>query len=204
MRQSTRGQRRGGLLKLVGISMWGALGALSARGDGSALLYPLALATFAIFVHGAYREFRNGKRALYPNSWSYAPKPRGRRQESLEGRVTATSTLVAPLTGRPCVAYEIGVRHDSQSEDEDWSWSLLEQRSVDLSVGGRGLDSMPHLRLRRRVLAEELGESACKELRKRGLDPKRPGYTVFETIVCSEEFAAAQRYGDGGWVLSAG
>ena len=200
MRQETRGQRRGGVLKLASLVMWGALAVGTMRGDGSALFYPLAIATFGVFAHGAYREFYNGKRARYANSGSYPPRPRGRRAHECEGRVRSTGALIAPLSGRACVAYEIGVRHDSRADDEDWSWTLLEQRTAALTVAGDEVGARPHLALRRQLLGEELSDSACRELRKRGIDPHRPGYTFFETIVKNDEFVTAEERG-GAWLL---
>jgi hypothetical protein len=201
MREATRGQRRSGLVKLVSLFAWGGVGTAISYGTDALILAPLAIGSFCVFVHAAYTEFVNGKRAEHPNGWSYAPLPRGSVLDRLEGRVAADRTLVAPLSGRECVAYELGVRRDAKRDDEAWSWTLLEQRSARLEVGGRRVEGRPHLRFRRELMANELNDRARRALRKRGIDPARPGYTYFESVVRAEEVLTADER-ESGWVLS--
>ncbi|KIG16871.1 hypothetical protein DB30_04033 [Enhygromyxa salina] len=150
--------------------------------------------TAAVMLHSAYAEFVSGRRARFANSWSHEPVPRGRVRARLEGRVGADERLRAPLSGRVCVGYEIGVRHDIDTDADPWSWTLLEQRSAaGLSIDGVAVSGRPYLRLERKIYAQELSAGALDELRKRGLDPSRPGYSLFETIVEAGELVTVER-----------
>ena len=65
--------------------------------------------------------------------WSL-PELEGHPQARHRGRVQPVAApIVAPLTGRPCLAYEIRVCEADQPRDPDWL--LHEQHAVDLRVG---------------------------------------------------------------------
>ena len=134
------------------------------------------------------------------NGWSHAPTPRGSEQLRAQGPLAAAEELRAPLSDRRCLAYELGVRHDSDPRGELGSWTLLEQRSAaGLSVDAVELDEVPYLRVERQIYAQELDARARRVLRERGLDPERPGYTLFETII--EPDAHAQLFAHSGGLV---
>ena len=191
-RQSTRGARRTGLIKLIGLSIWTVAVLILALGTDGLILLPLALGTALLLLNSAYREFVSGRRERHANSWSHPVPPRGRVRARVEGVVEGRALLRAPLTGRACLAYELGVRHDSEVDADPWSWTLLEQRSAGLHVGGTELSAPPYLILERQVHPDELDAAARDELRKRGLDPTRPGYTLFESILEAGEWVCVE------------
>lgn len=200
-RQMTRGARRSGLIKLVGLGVWLLVVALALRGSGALVLLPLAFGTAFVMLHAAYREYQSGERSRFASSWRHERRPGWRTRAWLDGALGGERGLRAPLSGRECLAYELGVRHDSDAEADPWSWTLLEQHSAPaLCVEGVELGERPYLQLERRVYAQVLSAAACDELRKRGLDPSRPGYTLFETTVMAGE-AVTVRAHAGGLVL---
>ncbi|PRQ07860.1 hypothetical protein [Enhygromyxa salina] len=187
-RRSTSGARRSGLVKVAGLLVWGLLGALTIKDIGGWILLPIMAGTAWVMLHAAYVEYASGRRARFANSWRHEPRPRGRTRARLRGRLHGERALRAPLSGRACLAYELGVRHDTDVAADPWTWTLLEQRSAaGLSIDGVAVAQQPYLRLQRRVYTHELSAAARDELRKRGLDPTRPGYTLFETIVEAAE-----------------
>lgn len=197
-RQSTRGARRSGLITLLGLAAWTAVVGWAVYGHGGWFFFPLALATALVMGRTAYAEYRSGRRARYAVSWTHELPPRGRARATRTGALAGEGALRAPLSGRLCLAYELGVRHDGDAEADPWTWTLLEQRSLaSLRVGGAELSSSPHLRLRRELYVDALSPAARDELRKRGLDPSRPGYTLFETIVERGEIATVSEHRRG-------
>lgn len=196
-RQSTRDARRNGVIKLACLAGWSVMVAMLAFGTDGVIIWPLAAGTTLLMLQGAYREYVSGQRAPYPNSWSHQQAPKGRVRTRHEGPVAADSLLRAPLSGRVCVAYELGVRHDSDPEAESWSWTLLEQRSAPGLTVKDVSSERPYLRLQREIHRGALSEAARKQLRMRGLDPSRPGYTLFESIVELGESLTLERHRAG-------
>ena len=118
--------------------------------------------------------------------WRYAlPSPQLPQLEatrvSLQGE-----PIIAPLTGRPCVAYEVGVRTDDDAQAPLGTWLLIEQGVAPLIAGGTSIPegkAWLELRSRTRHQPGDPGSVASlrRFLRERGFD--RPDLVVFETIV---------------------
>lgn len=61
--------------------------------------------------------------------------------------------IIAPISGRPCLAFEVGLREDDDGEAPLGSWLLVEQRSAPLRIGAHTFDADGvRLRLPRREL----------------------------------------------------
>ena len=175
-RDSTRFAPRG-LLAIACVLAWVLVGGFAIGGFAIWYLLPLALgATWMAARDGAARS-------RMPSSWSHQHFPGGGVQTSEVGVASGDWQLRAPLTGRPCLAYELGVRHDDDSDDEAWTWTLLEQRCArGVRVGDAAVQQNPHLLVARQRCGA-LGPRGQHELRKRGIDPTRPGYVVYETVI---------------------
>jgi hypothetical protein len=144
----------------------------------------LIMAAIVLF-RSAVSVFRLPLAPERPSRWRMPlalPKPpklpRGARVE-LDG-----DPIVAPLSGRACVAYEIGIREDAEADSPDGSWLLLEHRSAQLRVGERVLpgDSITLDVSEHRTpvaLTEDDHERWGRFLRERG-------YTGHEAVVVYE------------------
>jgi hypothetical protein len=109
------------------------------RGGLWVLLYPglvaLAIVVVATVVDAA-REVRDARAAPLPVRWRLALPSSRSPVLGARGPVHADGPLLrAPLTGRSCVAYELGIRTDDDAGAPDSTWLLLEQRSTALRVG---------------------------------------------------------------------
>jgi hypothetical protein len=109
------------------------------RGGLWVLLYPglvaLAIVVVATVVDAA-REVRDARAAPLPARWRLALPSTRSPVVAARGPVHADGPLLcAPLTGRSCVAYELGIRTDDDAGAPDSTWLLLEQRSTALRVG---------------------------------------------------------------------
>ena len=174
-------RRIGGSVALVALGALASFVAASALPAFGALVGLFSLAGVSVLANGDRIDLP--KRRL-PRRWSMVLPPRGERHPIASGVVRAETTLVAPLSGRPCVAYEIAVRHDANPRAEPSTWGLVEQRSAGLEVGRMhvGANAL-HLDLPREVLRG--GDPARVEqyLRERGVDPHAAELVIYETIV---------------------
>lgn len=163
---------------------WLGLGFAAANAADTRTLLLIGGLSVATSLMSYWRANTLGEQLLFANAWHHAHQPRGHEQSVARGKLEAAGELRAPLSGRRCVAYELGIRHDSNPHDVAGSWTLLEQRCAPgLQVAGREPERTPYLRVHRRRFEGELDARARRALRKRGLDPDRPGYTLFETLV---------------------
>lgn len=197
--------RRGALVR------WGGW---ATRGAGVLLVGGSALAACVVvlrrFGHlGAYNQWMVLVLALFVGVTLFAvrlrdigPPPRVRRlpmrwrlalpdarQPLVPDHTSATpgSELVtAPLSGRPCVAYEIGVREDDDSDADMGTWLLLEQGTAALRIADA---QVPRDAARLRVAQRTPFRARTDEdrarmqqfLRERGFDSH--SVRVFETVV---------------------
>jgi hypothetical protein len=123
-----------------------------------------------------------------PARWRLA-LPAGRPPKVPRGQtpVPAGDLLIAPLSGRACVAYEVGIREDGDRDADAGSWLFLEQRVTTLSVGGTTLPGETiSLDVADRRAPAELAEDNHARwgrfLRERGFTGHE-AVTVYETIV---------------------
>jgi hypothetical protein len=118
----------------------------------------------------------------------------------------ASEPVAAPLSGRPCIAYEIGIRDDDDPRAPQGTWLLLEQHVVPLQVGSHAIaaDSVFLDVADRRMLApndEESCERRRRVLRERGIS-RHSSVIVYETIVPPEASLRLSVREDA-WVLQA-
>lgn len=160
----------------------------------------IGFAVFGVMLGVGSWERRKHARTL-PHRWSLARG--GSSGPRTQGRAQCPDTLHAPLTGRPCVAYELAIHTANEPRAALGRFTLVEQRCADLEVNGapfcgRGI----RLALRReRVELDPTNEAHCRAMHVRGLEPVGDAFTVYETIVephatvavCGTEAAATLR-----------
>lgn len=143
---------------------------------------------------------------VLPDRWSMALPPSQPPTEVVRGVPECAAVLHSPLTGRPCVAYEIGLREDDDGQGELATWALLEQRVASMRIGERDVD--PQVTFAD-VPRESLGElspqlldaAALEWLAERGYSAVGSSLRVFESIVPPDTEVVFSR-GEAGAVLS--
>ncbi len=139
-------------------------------------------------LHWAKTAMVGGSEAVlsaHPARWR-AWIPSGRPGPAQRGTVEAwdpSECCVAPLTGRPCLGYEIAIHDDARAGSPDASWLLLEQQVASLRFEGRRLDGERiRLMLPRRpttIRVQGLGPF----LRRRGLVATGLSLMICESIL---------------------
>lgn len=202
--QSTRRASWRGIWTLVG-TLVGLLAAvvtgLGRVHDGSVIVFPLVALILLMIIRGAVVDIQRGRRPKVPVRWRLALPPEEPERARIQGAVTAPELelLQAPLSGRPCVAYELGVRSDHDANADLWSWALLEQEVAPIEVDDEPIPAdRVWLELDRTEREASLDDPAVRDLlRSRGIDPSRPGHVVFETIVERSTAVAVTEHEDG-------
>ncbi len=188
------------VLLLIGYGVWLALGAVPLLGKLGVLLAGVAAASGTVALARGLLRARPRRIARPPASRWHLALPTA---TAMRGRVAGPvaprdGILHAPLTQRPCVAYELGVRADEAIDDAAGTWLLLEQRTVALRVGDR---SFPRdcVRLqwpRERVaLASVPAERLLQVLCSRAFTGRERNLVVVESVVetgCEVEVASAE------------
>lgn len=159
---------------------------------GTGALMPAGLTTIATILAAVAiirRMYELGgpprPRAM-PMRWRWAlPSPEPQR---FEGEVVhlAGDPLIAPLSGRPCLAYDVAVRSDGDGRAHLGTWHLVEQMTAELQLVSRTIPAgkawldVPQ---RQPFVAESAGDHHRVErfLRERGFAPH--DHQVFETVV---------------------
>jgi hypothetical protein len=91
-------------------------------------------------VSGIAAQIRGARPKPRPARWRLAlPSPKS-ELVPLRGAIEPSGEpLRAPLSGRACAAWEVGVRTDDDGHAKDGTWLLLEQHSAPATVGGRAV-----------------------------------------------------------------
>ena len=161
-----------------------------ARGGLLVLLYPgivaLAIVVVATVVD-AVREVRDARAAPLPARWRLALPRVHSPLAAASGSVHAEGPLLrAPLTGRSCIAYELGIRTDDDPGAPASTWLLIEQRSTAFTVGKERYppDSVRLDLARTRVEPTALDEDRLGAIvRARGFLTTDTTLALFESIV---------------------
>ena len=117
--------------------------------------------------------------------------------------------LVAPFSGRECLAYEIGVVFDADGDAYPPVWVLREVRSRELEVDGVAVEAgQLELELPMSAVAElsASNKDLSVFLRQRGLFASDGRFDFFEAIVPAGEAVQLRRHAqpdNGPWVLHA-
>lgn len=138
----------------------------------------------ALTIHSAHALGQARVRALPRTRWHLARPSRFARREASVGIVRATSSLLlAPLTARACVAYEIGVLVDAGGDEP--IWLVREQCHAAIAIGdvSHAPDSLRLALPRERIDRERIDPLALGELlRARAIDDD-PDLVFVESIV---------------------
>lgn len=136
-----------------------------------------------------HRSVGADEASALPARWAMALPPTAAPQQHARGEAVATGEpLRAPLSGRPCLAWEVGARPDDRADAPAQTWWLIEQRLCALEVDGVALDPertyLERPRARLGTLGSlELDDSAQAFLRQRGISAEAGEVHLFETIV---------------------
>lgn len=170
----------------------------------AALIFPLDMATrghvilfvFSVMIAGGIvimgyiqtLPIAGGPSSLGPVRWHLALPPPIELRGTATGPTRALSALLhAPLTGRPCIAYEVGVRLDHNLVGSFESWLLLEQRSCAFAVGAHtfGADTVRLVFEERALLDRSTVDAAriAEFLRERAFSLADTSLVLTETIV---------------------
>jgi hypothetical protein len=116
-----------------------------------------------------------------------APRKRGPSvtgpAAALGGGQAPAPLLTSPLTGRPCLAYEVGVRLDDDADAPDATWQLLDQRNVALKVGPTAVEADRAWVTGQRHRLDPPAHAVRDYLLQNGLDPDLEHYVFFEIVV---------------------
>jgi hypothetical protein len=145
----------------------------------------LGIGTRTVLVLLRHRPLRAPR--IAPMRWHLALPTETTMRDRVEGPVRARDPLLeAPLSRRPCIAYELGVRGDGDLVAPAHTWLLLEQRSVAFAIGPRTFpaDAVRLELPRMRVELDAFAPARVDEvLRTRALAGERERWVVTETIV---------------------
>lgn len=159
---------------------------------GFGLVWPTAIAAaltgVAVGLHSFRQRQREGtKRRLLPDRWSMTLAPDGPTKNVATGPIEAAEPLRSPITGTPCIAYEVGLREDDDPQAKLATWALVEQRVASSNIGDVEVSEATHLRLRPHRLGTlsdvELDDAARTWLQARGFAPGGSSLHLFETVV---------------------
>lgn len=171
--------------------------AMLALVGGMLTIVPLGI----VSARAVWRMWLSTRALSRPARWAFAlPAADHEAEGERSGRITCETHLVAPLTGRPCVAYEIGVRRDEDGSAPPGTWLLLEQRCADSSVAGQRIEGdRVWLDLAREMhLFEDEGDDKLTHLmHQRGLSAERDQLHVFESVVAEDSTVVVRRTGNG-------
>ena len=179
----------GGLVTMMADSSTGIPGWVVV-GEHAIPMWPLVAVTFFVTSLGSRLwQARKGARKL-PHRWSLSPTPSSGPR--MRGRARGIQTLSAPLTDRPCVAYELAIHTANDSNAALGEFTLVEQRCADLEVDDRPFRGAGiRLVLRReRVELDPTNEAHRRAMHVRGLEAVGDGFTVYETIIAPDTLVA--------------
>jgi hypothetical protein len=143
------------------------------------------------------------RRHELPGRWVLA-LPAGERGRSVQGALSRAQLLRSPIGGEPCVAYEVGLRHDGDAVGALGTWLLLEQHSADFEIAGETFaGGSIFLDLPRRAIRISDDDDRLRHfLRERGIRPGRQHLHVYETTVEPEAWVQIRRSDNGIVTLS--
>ncbi len=126
-----------------------------------------------------------------PDRWSLALPPATEGTTTVEGEASDVEFLRSPISGRACVAYEVGLRADLNGAGELPTWALLEQGVASMSISGTVVDpAATFVELQREPLGElapdALDAAALEWLLERGFSPVGSNLVVFESVLLPE------------------
>jgi hypothetical protein len=109
--------------------------------------------------------------------------------ETVQGSAVAKGELLqAPLSGRPCIGYELAILFDAEGDARPPMWVLEEEHTTDFEIGGRQIAADGATL---EIPLEPVGEDAAVMtpdevalfLRKRGLFANDGRFEFFEALI---------------------
>lgn len=143
------------------------------------------------------------RRPTFPSRWHLPlplPDARAHPTETLRGAVEPRGPLLqAPISGTPCVAYEVTVVFDTPGDKRPPMWVLEEERSapfalqgLEVAANGVTLALKAHLAAREDVSVTD--QHVVRFLRKRGLFASEGDYLLYEALVVPGETYQMETY----------
>ncbi|NVB38284.1 hypothetical protein G6O69_10615 [Pseudenhygromyxa sp. WMMC2535] len=169
--------------------------------DATSVIVQVACSFIVSAVLGwALSQVKDPLRRTTPRRWrlpEHGLRPSRPRRVTTGVVESAGELLRAPLSGRPCLAYEVAAREDDDAGESAGSWRLLEQDNAALRVGGVDVPrGHALLRLPRQLssagLIMERDEPAQQYLRMRGLLETEYVH-IYETILAPGETCSIGR-----------
>lgn len=156
-----------------------------------------------VSVYCAAELWVGARRRGRPARWRRAT-PRGRRASTRRGQARAddpSTQLVAPLTGRPCLAYEVAIAEGPRPEGVEATWLVLEQEATPLRVASQRFDgARVRLDLPRTAIRASSG-ALQGFLHRRGLWGSTTDLVIYETILESGDDVEIHEHRRGGATL---
>lgn len=155
----------------------------SAAGASVVILLVLGVGLLAALLVSLRNTWATTRRLTLPARWKLV-RSRGWRGTRDSGPITCATPLYAPLSGRPCAAFEVGVRAEPHAAGPLRTWLLLEQHIAPSLVGARRIDPQrTALQLPREPFDEEAQLHEPHYLHDRGFEGAGVGLFLFESIV---------------------
>ncbi|MCH9683504.1 MAG: hypothetical protein K0V04_18850 [Deltaproteobacteria bacterium] len=176
-------------LGLLGAAAGGVLGLTTMGGAVGVGLVGGLTALCGVLIGIRHEATFRPPPAVLPARWAMALAPEGPVTSKVGGvAVPEGEPLIAPLSGRTCLAYEVGARRDDDGDAPPATWALLEQRVTAARVEAQTVEpATTHLVLPRERWAQlewsALDERAALFLRRRGFGPLDDGLWLFEAVV---------------------
>lgn len=132
-----------------------------------------------------------------PDRWALALPPASPATTVVRGVAQCGDRLRSPLTGRTCIAYEVGLRRDDDVHGELPTWALLEQRVAPIRIGDTTLSpESVFVELPRESLGqlspEDFDEPAIAWLRERGFSVVGSPLIAYESVLVPEADVVAE------------
>ena len=149
-----------------------------------------------------YRALRAPQSDALPSRWHLAlPSSEGPSFERTRATLSG-EPVSAPLSGVPCLAYDVGARVDDDASASLGSWLLIEQNSAELACDEHRVsagEAFLEIRSRKPFEVRDANDEArvSRFLRERGFESH--SVVLYETIVPAHGSAVA--HGDGGRVI---
>ncbi len=177
---------------------------LAALAVGLFMLGPAPVAGTTLAAASVQRGFATAQRVAaqgdaptHARRWAHHPRP-GKAVAQSHGPASG-QVRHAPLTGRPCVAYDVRVAWNGESPDTPRSLALQEQATGALHVGRTDV-SDAYLALEPRKLSTQdvlRSPRAIEYLASRGLEPGDGAFDYYETLIVEADQVRTTRDAHG-------
>lgn len=188
--------------RLVAGTLGGVGGTLALLGALAGSMSPVSSFLFGIVAFGAvtfpgsflasriWSSARFRRRPAFPSRWRIPlPRGRGKPAQVVSGPATTRADLLrAPVSGRPCLGYELTVLFDAPGDLRPPMWVLEEERNVPFEIDGVRVEAnRATFELPKQLVAREDGavdsQAVAQLLRQRGLFSSEGDYSLHEALL---------------------